>query len=396
MEPIQKIFPEECLLRNDLKNQSLSIGLPKENNEFETRLALTPEGVAIVVEEGHKVYVQRGAGESIFYSDLQYSEAGAFLVDSPEEVFAADIILKIAPPTIEEVKLIKKSATVFSLLQLSNLSKECIELMMEKKLTAIAYELIKDQQKTFPVVNSLAEVEGNSAISVASELLATQHGGKGLVLGSVAGVPPTEVLILGAGSSCAVAARIALAIGAGVKIFDYNISKLRQIKHQLGQHVFTSVIHPKVLFKALATADVVIGNLRYINESEQFMVSEELVKTMKKGSVIIDLSVDLGGCFETSECCSIKNPTYEKHGVIHYCAPNISARVPRTASMVLSNIFAPLLLEIGRRGSIKHEITDNSGFRHGVYIYRGIAVNRIVTEHFGIKSNDIGLLIAGF
>ena len=396
MKPIQNVFPEECLLRENAQNQPLSIGIPKENSDIETRLGLTPEGVAIVVEEGHSVYIQRSAGSSISYTDLQYSEAGAFLVDSADEVFGTDIVLKIAPPTVGELQLMKKGATIFSLLQLTNLSKECIELMMEKKLTAVAYELIKDQQKTFPVVNSLAEVEGNSAIAVASELLTSQYGGKGLLLGSVAGVPPTEVLVLGADTSCVVASRIALAIGAGVKIFDYNISKLRQIKQQLGQHVFTSAIHPNVLFKALATADVVIGNLRYINESERFMVSEELVKTMKKGSVIIDLSVDLGGCFETSECRTIKNPVYQKHGVIHYCAPNISARVPRTASMALSNIFAPMLLEVGRSGSIKSAVSENTGFRHGVYVYKGIPVNRLISEYYGIKSNDIGLLIAGF
>jgi alanine dehydrogenase len=392
----QKLFPEECLLREMTYQSRLSIGIPKENKEIETRLGLTPEGVAIVVEEGHSVYVQRGAGESISYTDLQYSEAGAFIVDEAAEVFSTDIVLKIAPPTREELQLMKSSATIFSLLQLTNLSKECIELMMEKKLTAIAYELIKDHQKAFPVVNSLAEIEGISAIGVASELMTSQHGGKGLLLGGIAGIFPTEVLILGAGTVCTVAARIALAIGAEVRIFDYNINKLRQIKQQLGQHVFTSVIHPNALFKALASADAVIGNLRYINETERFMVSEDLVKTMKKGAVIIDLSIDQGGCFETSNCRKIINPIYEKHGVIHYCAPNISARVPRTASMALSNIIAPMLLEIGKSGSIKSEISENAGFRNGVYVYEGIPVNRLIAEYYGIKSNDIGLLIAGF
>ena len=392
----QKLFPEECLLREIARQPRLSIGIPKENEKIETRLGLTPEGVAIVVEEGHSVYIQRGAGLPISYTDLQYSEAGAFLVDQATDVFSADIVLKIAPPTLSELQMMHNGSTILSLLQLSNLSKECIQLMIEKKMNAIAYELIKDQQKAFPVVNSLSEIEGISAIAVASELMTNKHGGKGLLLGGIAGVPPTEVLILGAGIISTVAAQTALAIGAEVKIFDYDINKLRQIKQHLGQHIFTSVIHPNVLFKALASADAAIGNLRYINETERFMVSEELVKTMKKGSIIIDLSVDQGGCFETSECRTIENPVFEKHGVLHYCVPNISARVARTTSMALSNIFAPMLLKIGESGGIRAAISESSGFRCGVYVYEGMAVNHLVASYYGIKSDDIGLLIAGF
>ncbi len=395
-ETKDKFFPEECLLREIVRQPRLSIGIPKENEKIETRLGLTPEGVAIVVEEGHSVFIQRGAGNPISYTDLQYSEAGAFLVDEAADIFSKEIVLKITPPTLSELKLMSQGGTILSLLQLNNLSKESIELMMEKRLNAFACEFIKDEQKAFPVVNSLSEIEGISAISVASELMTSQHGGKGLLLGGVAGVPPMEVLILGAGITCSIAAQTALAMGAEVKVFDYDINKLRQLKQHLGQHIFTSVIHPNVIFKSLASADAVIGNLRYINESERFMVSEELVKTMKKGSIIIDLSVDQGGCFETSECRTIKEPSYIKHGVIHYCVPNISARVPRTTSMALSNIFASMLLKIGRSGSIKSAIYESTGFRNGVYVYEGIPVNPLVSGYYGIKSNDIGLLLAGF
>lgn len=392
----QKLFPEEYLLREIAKHPNLSIGIPKENEEVETRLGLTPEGVAIVTEEGHSVYIERGAGLPMSYTDLQYSEAGAFMVDNVADVFSADIVLKIAPPTLSELKMMHVGSSVFSMLQLTNLSKECIQLMMEKKMNAIAYELIKDQQKAFPVVNSIAEIEGISAIAVATELMTSVHSGKGLLLGGVTGVPPTEVLILGAGITCTIAAQTALALGAEVKIFDHDINKLRKIKQYIGQNVFTSVIHPNVLFKALASADAVIGNLRYINDSEQFMVAEDLVKTMKKGAIIVDMSVDQGGCFETSECKTLKDPTYEKHGVIHYCVPNISARVARTTSMTLSNIFAPMLLKIGYSGSVKAAITESAGFRHGVYIYEGTLVNRLIGKYYGVSANDIGLLIAGF
>lgn len=392
----RSLFPEECLLREIARQPRLSIGLPKENALVETRLALTPEGVAIVTEEGHSVYVQRGAGEPMSYSDLQYSEAGAYLVDDAATVLGADIVLKIAPPTLDELNLMHDRSTLFSMLQLSNLSAECIRLMMKKKMNAIAYELIQDEQKAFPVVNSIAEIEGNTAIAVAAELMSNERGGKGLLLGGVAGITPTEVLILGAGITGSVAARTALALGAQVKVFDHDISKLRKIQHYLGQQVFTSVIHPTVLIRSLATADAVIGNLRYINGSERFMVSEELVKTMKPGAIIIDMSVDQGGCFETSECRTLQHPIFEKHGVIHYCVPNISARVARTSSMALSNIFAPMLLKVACSGSINSAITESVGFRHGAFIYSGVLVNRLIGNYYNIPSNDIGLLIAGY
>ena len=392
----RSLFPEECLLREIASQARLSIGIPKENVDIETRLALTPEGVAIVTEEGHSVYVQRGAGEPMSYSDLQYSEAGAFLVDDASEVFGADMVLKIAPPTIGELNLMQDRSTIFSMLQLTNLSSVCIKLIMKKKMNAIAYELIKDEQKAFPVVSSVSEIEGNTAIAVAAELMSNERGGKGLLLGGVAGITPTEILILGAGIAGSVAARTALALGAQVKIFDHDINKLRKIQHYLGQQVFTSVIHPTVLFKALASADAVIGNLRYINGSERFMVSEELVKTMKAGAIIIDMSVDQGGCFETSECRTLQSPVFEKHGIIHYCVPNISARVARTTSMALSNIFAPILLKIGHSGSINSAISESTGFRHGAYIYSGVLVNRLIGNYYGIASNDISLLLAGY
>lgn len=391
-----RLFPEECLIREITGNPRLCIGIPRENGNIETRLPLTPEGVAILTEEGHNVYVQRGAGEPMAYTDLQFSEAGAFMVDNPADVFAADIVLKIAPPTVEELKMMHNRSSVFSMLQLSNFSKECIELIMKKKMNAIAYELIKDEQKAFPVVSSIAEIEGNAAIAVASDLMSSERGGKGLLLGGVAGITPPEVLVLGASITGSVAARAAIGLGAMVKVFDHDINKLRKIQHYLGLQVFTSVIHPTVLIKSLASADVVIGNLRYINGTDRFMVSEDLVKTMKKGAVIVDLSVDQGGCFETSECRTIANPVFEKHGILHYCVPNISARVGRTASMALSNIFTPILLKIGESGSVKQSIADSSGFRHGAYIFNGIMVNHLIGDYYGIHSNDINLLLTGY
>ncbi|MDR1678195.1 MAG: alanine dehydrogenase [Prevotellaceae bacterium] len=392
----ETLYSEEFLLRSIPASKRLVIGIPKENQSIETRLALTPEGVEILTEVGHEVLLQSGAGQAIGYSDLSYAEAGAIIVNDAASAFAADIVLKIAPPTPQEISLMNDRAALFSLLQLSLLSRESVRLMMQKKINAVAYELIKDKQRKFPVLNSLSEIEGIAAVSIASQYMSSDNGGKGLLLGGIAGVSATEVIILGAGIAGISAARTAMALGAQVKIFDHDINKLRKLQQLLGQHVFTSVIHPKVLFKALLSADAVIGMLKYINGSERFMIAEDLVRTMKKGAVIVDLSVDQHGCFETSECRPLSNPAFEKHGVIHYCVPNLSSRVGRTASMALSNIFTPLMLKIAATGSVKKAAHNDFGIRNGLYIYNGILVNPLIGKHLNIPANDIGLFMAGF
>ncbi len=390
------LIPEESLLKELISSPKLSIGLPKEDSKVETRLALTPEGVEMIVEEGHSVYIERGAGESISFTDWQYSEVGAHIVDHREEVFSTDFVLKIAPPTIDDLQLMNNHSTLFSALQLSNLSSETIRLMMQKKMNVFAYDLIKDSQNNYPIINSIAEVEGNTAIAIISDLMSGERGGKGILLGGVAGITPTEIVILGASTAGIVAARAALALGAMVKVFDHDINKLRKVQHYLGSQIFTSVIHPKVLIKALASADAVIGNLRYINGSERFMISEDLIKTMKKAAVIVDLSIDQGGCFETSECRTISNPIYEKHGIIHYCVPNISARVGRTSSMALSNTLAPLILKIGSFGNINNSVTNDIGLRNGAYLYNGLMINHLIGNYYNIKSNNIGLFLSEY
>ncbi len=392
----ENLQPSERLLREISNSKRLLFGIPKENQTLETRLALTPEAVSLLVEEGHEVLIETGAGLGMNYTDLRYSECGATIVQNATDVLAADIVLKISPPTPSEITLLRDKATIFSMLQLSLFSADSMKLMMQKKITAFAYELIKDEQRNFPVVSSMSEIDGVTAISIAAQLMSNENGGKGLLLGGIAGVSPTEVLILGAGIAGSTAARTALALGAQVKIFDHDINKLRKLQQRFGQHVFTSVIHPSVLFKALASADAVIGTLKYINGSERFMVSEDLVRTMKHGAVIVDLSVDQGGCFETSKCRNLSDPTYEVHGVTHYCVPNLSSRVGRTASIALSNIFVPLMLKIGESGNIVTAVGQNSGLRNGAYLYKGILTNRLIGSHFNLPANDIGLFMTGF
>lgn len=388
--------PEECLLHEIRNNRKIVFGIPKENLARETRLVLTPEAVGILTREGHEILVESSAGAGMNYSDLRYAENGATIVDSAEDAFSADIILKIAPPSTKEILMMNDGACLFSMLQLSLMDKESLTTMMKKRISAIAYDLIRDEQHNFPVVAAIHEIEGLAAISITSQYMSNDNGGKGLLLGGIAGVSPTEVIILGAGIAGSAAARAALTLGAHVKVFDHDIGKLRKLQQQLGHHLFTSVFHPTTLMKAFKSADAVIGSLRYLAAGERFLVPEDMVATMKKGAVLIDLSIDQGGCFETSECRSLNHPTYVRNGVIHYCVPNLSSRVGRTASMALSNILAPMMVRVARNGELKNILLDDDGLRKGVYLYNGLIANHLVGDYFNLPGSDVDLLLSGF
>jgi alanine dehydrogenase len=391
------LHPKECLGKLTHNKNKLIIGLPKEDKSFEKRLALTPEAIEILVTNGHQVLVQEDAGLGINYADSKFREAGATIVTSKKEIFEADLILKINPPTQSEVELLKENSTLFSLLQLANFSLKSINKLVKKNVNAIAYELLADKRRNFQVVNFLAEIEGAAAISIASELLSNTSGGKGILLGGLPGVSPTEVIILGAGVAGTVAARAAMALGASVKVFDNDLNKLREIQQTLGRTLYTSVFHPSVLINELKSADVVIGALRFNHGIKQFIVSESSIKEMKKGAVIIDLSVDQGGCFETSECDFDNNGSiFEKYGVLHYCVPNISSRVARTVAIAFSNIFVPIILDIGECGGINEKIKFDSGFRHGVYLFNGKMVNNSIGNYFNIPAHDLSLFMNEF
>ena len=390
-------IPQELLKEISKIGNRLLIGIPRERNKDERRLILTPEAVDMLTGCGHRVLVESGAGLGINYSDNHFSEAGAEIVSTAAEVFQADIILKVLPPLEAEVALMRPRTTLFSMIQLNLFTQEAYELMMAKRINAIAYELIADDHKKYPVLNVISEIEGTASITIASELLSNVQGGKGILLGGIPGVSPTEVVIVGAGNAGPVAARAALALGASVKVFDDDINKLRTIQQVLGQGLFTSTFHPNVLQNAFRSADVVIGAMRYINTRHRYVIAEELVRTMKKGALVIDLRINQGGCFETTCCLSPEEPTvFEQYGVLHYCKPNISNRVARTASMAFSNIFVPLLLFYGDAGSIQGLIKADSGFRSGVYMYCGKPVNSYVSNHFNLSSNSLDLYLSAF
>ena len=362
------LSPKEEMLETTNKHKKLYIGIPKETELLEQRVALVPESVGFLVANGHRVVVESGAGEQANFSDSDYSESGAEISYETKEVFQSDILLKVSPPNNKEISLMKYKQILFSALQITVQPKNALEKLMAKKITAIAWDYIEDENGSFPIIRSMGEIAGTTSFLIAAELMSNANNGKGIMLGSVAGISPPELVIIGAGTVGQFVASAALAMGVSVKVFDNSLYKLRRLQNEIGHKVFTSVLQPKVLEKALKRCDVAIGAISAHQGRTPCVVSEDLVKKMKSGSVIVDVSIDKGGCFETSKITTHQNPTFLKHDVIHYCVPNIGSRVSRTASYSLSNIFSPLLKEISDSGGCEKLIQNAKGFRHGVYI----------------------------
>ncbi|MFY7707204.1 MAG: alanine dehydrogenase [Flavobacteriales bacterium] len=390
------LMPQEELLAISNRTHHLVIGIPKETYFQERRVALVPESVGLLVANGHEVIVESNAGKESNFQDHDYSEAGARIVYSAEEVFKADIILKVAPPSESEITLMPGRQTLISAIHLPIQKSEHFRLLQSKKITAIAWDFIKDETGIFPVVRAMGEIAGNTSVLIAAEYLSHTHNGQGLMFGGISGVKPTEVVIIGAGTVAEFAARAALGLGASVKIFDNSIYRLRRIQNDLGVRLWTSTIQPSELASALASADVAIGAIHTSQNRTPVVVSEDMVSNMKYGSVIVDISIDQGGCFETSRVTTHDKPTFKEHGVVHYCVPNIASRVSRTASYALSNIFAPILLSMGDEGGITNLVKHQEGFQHGVYMYNGVITHEGVANMFDLSWKPLKLLIAAF
>ena len=389
-------LPQEEMLELKKHKKSVTIGVPKEISFQENRIALVPEAVGLLCQNGHEVLIESDAGKCAYFPDGEYSENGAQIVTSPEEVYKADIILKVAPPSVNEIEMMKNRQTVISAIHFTVQDQGYFKRLMSKKITALSFEFIKDKTGSFPVVRAMSEIAGNTSILIAAEYLSNIVYGRGGMLGGFSGITPSEVVILGAGTVGEFAARAAMGLGAMVKIFDNSLYKLRRLQNNLNARVFTSVIQPKVLMKALKTADVVIGALHAEEGRAPVVVTEQMVIEMKKGSVILDVSIDQGGCIETSHVTNHTDPVFEKFGVTHYCVPNIPSKVPHTASIALSNFFAPILLDLGEEGGIENKLKNDFGVRHGVYLYNGILTNKFIGEYFGMSYQDIELLMAAF
>jgi len=387
-----QLMPMEEKLDVRKKRGQLYIGIPKEDFRIEKRVCLTPESVNMLVKAGHKVLIESGAGSEASYEDIKYSEAGAVITHDKQKVFGCPVILKVEPPTLEEIQLMKPKTYLFSALQLKTQKKEYFDALARKKITAMGFEFIKDKYGAYPFLHAISEIAGIASIQIAADYMCRMNGGKGLLLGNITGVPPTEVVILGAGLVAESAARTALALGVNVKVFDNNIHKLKRLQKSLPAQIFTSTIQERVLTKSLMRCDVVIGAVKGCNRSP-VLVTEEMVQRMKPGAVIIDVCIDNGGCIETSEVTTHENPVVTKYGVIHYGVPNITAKFSKTASLAISNIISPYLLDLSDKGTIDDAISYDGIMRSGIYVYKGILVNESIGKWFNLDYKDINLIL---
>ena len=387
-----QLMPQEEKLEIARHKSELFIGVPKETSYQERRICLTPDAVNSLTSHGHRVMIESGAGEHSSYSDKEYSDAGAEIIQDTKKVFGCPMILKVEPATITEIEMMNLNTIIISALQIKTRKKEYFEALTKKKITALAFEYIKDEDGSYPAVKSLSEIAGTASILVAAELMINNQIGKGLLFGNITGVPPTEVVIIGAGTVGEFAAKTALGLGANVKIFDNSITKLRRLQNNLSQRIFTSTIQPKALLKALRRCDVAIGAMRGKDRCP-VVVTETMVEHMKKGAVIVDVSIDTGGCFETSEITTHEKPTFVKNNVVHYCVPNIPSRYSKTASLSISNIITPYLLQIAEDGGIESAIRCDKGLKNGVYLYHGILTNKAIGDWFGLQDSDINLIV---
>ncbi len=378
------------------KNNHLIVGVPKETSIDERRIALTPDDVFTIKNEGFEVYVESGAGLSANFTDLQYSEAGAKIVKQKSKIYKdAFIIAKIAPLTLPEIEKIGENKIVFSALNLSTQSAERLQKLQDKKITAIAYELFKDKNDFNPFNHIIGQITGSSALMIASELLSNASGGKGIMLGGLTGMPPSEIVVLGTNIAAEYSVRIALGLGATVKVFDRSMASFIRFHNTFGQHLFTSTITYSHLKKAVSTADVIINNLEKRPE-KNFLITEEMLISMKEGSVIIDLKVDSGSIVETSEITTFDNPTFIKKGVIHYCVPNIASRVSQTSSTAISSLLSNILIKILHQGSVIPLLQYDYELRNATYMFKGLLTNKIVSDNLNMKFTDLNLIIHVF
>ncbi|MDR9401025.1 MAG: alanine dehydrogenase [Psychroflexus sp.] len=387
-----ELLPQEEMLEIKKSKDELFIGIPCETSYQEKRVCLTPDAVATLAALGHRVLIESNAGINANFSDADYSEAGGEITNDTDKVFGCDMVIKIAPPTLKELALMQPGSILFSALQLKTRSQEYFKRLADKKITGLAFEFIKDHYNSYPIVKALSEIAGKSAVLIASELLTNLSDGNGLLFGNISGVPPTQVLILGAGTVGEFSAKSALGLGADVKVFDSSLTRLRNLQRILGHDIYTSTFQPSTLKKCIKQADVLIGAVKGKNRSP-VVVTEEMVQSMKNNAVIIDVSIDMGGCVETSEITTHDYPTLKKYDVFHYGVPNIPSRYARTSSISMSSIFTPYLIHIGNQGGLEHAIRNDSGLRNGLYTYHGVLTSKSVANWFHISYRDPNLLI---
>jgi len=376
------------------KGVPLHIGIPRETAFQENRIALTPDAVGVLVSNGHEVLMEHNAGEASHYRDKDYSEAGARIIFDKAEVLKAPILVKSAPVIEEDLPMLQMNQIIISPIHLSAMKAELLQKMMDKRITGISFENLKDDSGTYPIVRSMSEIAGSAVMLIAGQYLSSANRGKGVLLGGISGIPPTKVIILGAGIVGEFAARAALALGASVKVFDNSVYRLKRLQNNIGQRMWTSVMEPRILAKQLKTCEIAVGALSSQTGRTPVVVTDEMVSNMRPGSVIIDVSIDRGGCFETSRITTHELPVFTKYGVIHYCVPNIPSGFARTASHAISNVLMPLLLEAGEEGGFENLVWHKIHLRSGIYLFKGALTNFHLSQRFDLKYTDLNLLIA--
>ncbi len=372
----------------------MNFGVLKEDRRLERRVALSPAGIQSLTAAGNRVFVEQHAGLLSMFNDSDYVAAGAVIVYSAEEAInRSQILLKISPPTNGELLLLGFGQVFFSAFHLVVSDRRITDGLLAKKTTAIAYELIEDSRGDLPVLQAMSEIGGQLSIQAAAHFLQGEEGGRGILLGGIPGIPPASVVILGAGTVGRTAARVALGLGAAVTVLDTDLSRLREVEHCFHWKIATALATEVNVARAVQFADVVIGAVLLKGERSPHVVTETMVKTMKAGSVIVDVSIDQGGCVETSRPTTIDDPVFVEHGVVHFCVPNIPAMVSRTATVGLTNAILPYLRSVGEIG-VEQALRMDPGFAKGACTFGGYCTNRVVSKVFGLAYKDLQIHLA--
>ncbi len=367
----------------------MNIGAINESAKIENRVGLSPGGVSFLLEKGHKVYVQAGAGLKSGYANEEFTAQGANIVFTKEEVFGrSDIVINLSPLNQEECRLVKPRQVLLGFHHLAVAKKAIVEELLQKNVSMIGYEIIQDEGDVLPFYESLSEVAGPMCLSIAGHYLQTNQGGRGMILGGVVSVPPATVVIIGSGVLARSATRAMLGAGAQTIVIGHNMERLRKIEEMTGGHVITMMGSKYNLARMTKVADILIGAVLRPGERAPVMITREMIKTMKKGSVIIDLAIDQGGCIETSRPTTLEQPTYVEEDVIHYCVPNFTSSVSRTATKVLSNLAVQYLHIIGELG-IDQAIQKNKPLARGVYMHQGAICKKNIAERFSLIYRDV-------
>lgn len=371
----------------------MNIGVINESNKIENRAGLSPSGISFLVERGHDVYVQAGAGLKSGYTNEEYSSLGANIVFTKEEAFGrSDVVLNISPLDEEESKLVRKDQILFGFHHLAVSRKNILEELLKKNVTMVGYEIIQNQENELPFIECLSEIAGQMCLVISGHYLQTSQGGRGLVIGGVVSVPPATAVVVGGGVLARSAIKAMLGAGAHTIALDRDMDKLRDLEQITSGNLVTLMASQYNLGRMVKIADILIGAVLKPGEKAPVMITREMVSSMKKGSILIDLSIDQGGCSETSRLTTLDQPSYVDEGIIHYCVPNITSTVSRTSTKVLSNMVVPYLFQIGDIG-INEALKGDESMASGTYVYKGQLVRKGLAERFAMPFIELATLL---